>query len=88
MTGLTPSTRYYYQVGDFSELPDWSDPFFSQPPYLNFMSAAQPTATTRTTLAVVGDAGATDVSDLTYLQIVEMVHMQKINFTLHIGDIR
>ena len=37
LTGLAPNTRYYYQVGD-PTFTYWSDPEWSQPPYMNFVT--------------------------------------------------
>ena len=37
LTGLAPNTRYFYQVGD-PTFTYWSDPEWSQPPYMNFVT--------------------------------------------------
>eukprot|EP00052_Salpingoeca_macrocollata_P034138 m.10592 g.10592 ORF g.10592 m.10592 type:complete len:478 (-) comp5998_c0_seq1:31-1464(-) len=90
LSGLQPSTRYFYLVGDTTLPKFWSKPTLSQPT-LFFTTATAPGATVPTRLAVIGDAGATDVSDMTFYELARRTHSADpqlaINFTLHIGDI-
>jgi predicted phosphodiesterase len=87
LTNLQPGARYYYAVGDIGEARFWSDPYVSQPPYLNFVTSSGRSSSARTLVAVVGDAGATDVSDLTYNHLTNWVQSREINITVHVGDI-
>ena len=45
------------------------------------------TPDTPTTVAVLGDAGATDASMLTYMHLANMGQANAIDFVLHDGDI-
>jgi hypothetical protein len=89
VANLTQGTRYYYTVGD-SAHPDgtggvtanyWSRPglYFTLPP------AAGPEATVR--VAVIGDMGATDISDNTAFQLTAARAAGSIDLLLGNGDL-
>ncbi|EGD76959.1 hypothetical protein PTSG_07301 [Salpingoeca rosetta] len=88
MTGLRPKTTYYYRVGDPTVAPDyWMKPAWSQVPSLHFTTRTAPAATTPLTVAMIGDAGATDASMLSLAHITQRVVDKSIDFLFHDGDI-
>ena len=60
-------------------------PNFDAIPSLSFRTRSEDQKSTR--LAVFGDAGATDVSDLTFERIWRMVDDKDIDLVFHVGDI-
>lgn len=79
LTNLTTSTRYYYRVGD--PVWDWSFTEF------NFKSAPAlgPDSTVR--MAVYGDMGICDVSDMNVFSLTKLAQSGDIDMVLHAGDI-
>lgn len=86
------------QVGDPS-VNYWSDPEWSQPTNLNFVTRVENLSSAR--FAVYGDmglsavravsplmsAGTTDVSDNTITQLVDLAVSGGVDFMFHIGDL-
>jgi len=82
LTGLQPTTTYYYRVGD--PYWDWSTHNF------NFTSAPvlnSPTDPGIYKIAAYGDMGASDASDANIFLLQEKVQSKEIDLILHAGDI-
>jgi hypothetical protein len=54
ITNLQPGTRYYYRVGD-PTINYWSDPEWSQPPEMNFVTRVENLNSAK--IAIFGDMG-------------------------------
>jgi len=82
LTGLTPSTVYWYRVGDPNW--DWSTHNFNftTAPLLN--SSSDPR---QYKMIAFGDMGASDVSDVNIFQIQKLAQASEIGLILHAGDI-
>lgn len=85
MVGLVPGETYYYEVG--TPTPTfWNKPNLSQEPTLHFRAA--PThGTSPVRVAVVGDMGATDISDRTLHYLSLLAEQRAFDFLQHSGDI-
>jgi len=79
---LSPSTQYYYRVGDPTKL-------WMEQAYFPFTSAPNPATSSNETFvfAAYGDMGATDISDPTVLSLSELAQLRKIDAVIHAGDI-
>eukprot|EP00163_Fabomonas_tropica_P001030 TRINITY_DN10778_c0_g2_i2.p1 TRINITY_DN10778_c0_g2~~TRINITY_DN10778_c0_g2_i2.p1 ORF type:complete len:605 (-),score=104.81 TRINITY_DN10778_c0_g2_i2:139-1953(-) len=77
-SNLQPGTTYYYRVGD-PETGMWSQPdlHFTTTTANNFP----------VTFGVVGDVGATDISDTSIARMTEYRIRNQIQAVLHVGDI-
>eukprot|EP00045_Choanoeca_perplexa_P008334 m.77085 g.77085 ORF g.77085 m.77085 type:complete len:525 (-) comp14451_c0_seq1:82-1656(-) len=88
MTGLSDKTTYYYQVGDPTIAPDfWMKPAWSQPAHLKFTTGGRVGPNQPCRMANIGDVGATDVSMLTYMRLVDRRMKGEVDMLLHDGDI-
>lgn len=82
LTGLKPSTVYYYRVGDPTW--DWSTHNFNftSPPELG--SESDPG---EYHVIAFGDMGATDVSDVNVFKLQQLAQASEIDLIIHAGDI-
>jgi len=81
LTGLTPSTVYYYRVGaNFSGSPVWSAEF-------SFTAAPNPDPNRPTRFAVYGDMGTVPLGFSVAKQIVSNMSTFDFDAVMHVGDI-
>lgn len=79
VTGLTPSKKYCYHVGD----PEWDWSFTDY----TFTAAPKIAPDTEFTFAVYGDMGICDVSDMNVFSLTKLAQNGDIDLVLHAGDI-
>jgi len=82
---LEHGKKYCYRVGDAGLTEVWEQYGWSEPSALTFRVPPAPGA--KTTLAIIGDAGATDASDLSVFRIATRVLSGQVDGTVHGGDI-
>jgi len=78
LSGLTPSTRYFYRVGDAASS-QWSATF-------NFTTAKRAGDSTPFSIAVVGDMGRAEYNGRTTLALLT-ARAATYDFVFHVGDV-